>query len=140
VFHPGLARLRRGVIVLDAAALGLFVVQGTTKSLELGAGPLASAVVGVLTGVGGGVLRDMLVGEVPLIFADRQLYASPAIVGAGAVAWLWTAGLWTWWAGVIVAVLVLGFRLLALWRGWLFPHVGAGWAGRWGRDSGSMDT
>jgi uncharacterized membrane protein YeiH len=140
VLHPGLARLRRSVIVLDAAALGLFVVQGTTKSLELGAGPLPSAVVGVLTGVGGGVLRDMPVGEVPMIFADRQLYASPAILGAGTVAALWSADLWSWWMGIVVAVLVLGFRLVSLWRGWLFPHVGVGWTGRWGRESGSMDT
>lgn len=76
----------------------------------------------------------------PLIFADRQLYAIPAILGAGAVGLLWTADLWSWWTAVLVAVVVLGFRLLALWRGWLVPHVGVGWTGRWGRDSGSMDT
>jgi uncharacterized membrane protein YeiH len=140
VLHPGLNRLRRMVIVLDAAALALFVVQGTTKSLELGAGPLASGVVGVLTGIGGGVLRDMLVGEVPLIFADRQLYAVPAILGSTVVVVLWQLGVWTWWTAVLVAVFVLGLRLLSLTQGWLVPHVGPGWTGRWGRESGRMDT
>ncbi|WP_402464925.1 trimeric intracellular cation channel family protein [Isoptericola aurantiacus] len=140
VAHPGLARLRRSVIVLDAAALALFVVQGTSKSLGLEAGLLASVVVGVLTGIGGGVLRDMLVGETPLIFADRQLYAVPAILGAVAVVVLWQNGWWTWWSAVAVAVLVLGLRLLALARGWLIPDVGAGWTARWGRESGRMDT
>lgn len=137
--HPGLARLRRSVIVLDAAALALFVVQGTTKSLELEAGLLASLVVGVLTGVGGGVLRDVLVGEVPLIFADRQLYAVPAILGAAAVVGLWETGWWTWWSALCVVVFVFGFRLLSLARGWLVPHIGTGWTGRWGRESGKMD-
>jgi uncharacterized membrane protein YeiH len=140
VLHPGLTRLRRSVVVLDAAALALFVVQGTNKSLELGAGLLASAVVGVLTGIGGGVLRDMLVGEVPLIFADRQLYAIPAIIGAVTVVVLWEIDLWAWWSAALVGMFVLGFRLLSLWRGWLVPHVGPGWTGRWGRESGRMDT
>ncbi|WP_407317623.1 TRIC cation channel family protein [Isoptericola halotolerans] len=139
VLHPGLARLRRSVVVLDAAALSLFVVQGTTKSLELDAGLLASLVVGVLTGIGGGVLRDMLVGETPLIFADRQLYAVPAILGAGAVVVLWETGWWTWWAALCVVAFVLGFRLLSLALGWVVPHVGGGWTGRWGRESGRMD-
>jgi uncharacterized membrane protein YeiH len=130
--HPGIARMRRAIVVLDAGALALFVLQGTTKGLELGAGPLASVVVGVLTGVGGGVLRDLLVGEVPLIFADRQLYATPAIVGAVVTAALWQADALTVWAQILVVVLVLGFRLLSLARGWVVPTSATGWTGRWG--------
>ncbi len=139
VLHPGLTRLRRSVIVLDAAALSLFVVQGTAKALDLEAGLLASLVVGVLTGIGGGVLRDMLVGEVPLIFADRQLYAVPAILGAATVVVLWETGWWQWWSALCVVALVFGFRLLSLALGWVVPHAGGGWTGRWGRESGRMD-
>lgn len=137
--HPGLSRMRTVVLVLDAGALAFFVLQGTTKGLEYGAGVLASVVVGVLTGIGGGVLRDMLTGEVPLVFADRQLYAVPAIVGAGLTAGLWQAGLLTVATQAAVVVAVLGFRLVSLWRGWVVPTASPGWTGRWGsRGSGRM--
>lgn len=139
LFHPRLERMRRGIVVLDAGALAIFVLHGTLKGLELGAGVLASVVVGVLTGVGGGVLRDVLVGEVPLIFADRQLYAVPAIVGATATAVLWETGTLTVATQSVVVLLVFGFRLLSLRLGWLVPGPWAGWTGRWGRGgSGRM--
>ena len=137
-FHPGLERMRRSVLVLDAAALSLFVLQGTTKSLDLGAGVLASMVVGVLTAVGGGILRDVLVGEVPLVFADRQLYAVPALVGAGLTALLWHEGVLQPWTALGVVALVFGFRIASLARGWTVPHPGPGWTARWGRRSGKM--
>ncbi|SKC72631.1 trimeric intracellular cation channel family protein [Krasilnikoviella flava] len=137
-FHPGLERMRRSILVLDAAALALFVLQGTTKSLGLDAGILASVVVGVLTAVGGGVLRDVLVGEVPLVFADRQLYAVPALVGAGLTAALWSAGVLEVWTALAVVALVFGFRIVSLARGWTVPHPGPGWTARWGRRSGKM--
>ncbi|AEG44534.1 Uncharacterized protein family UPF0126 [Isoptericola variabilis 225] len=138
VLHPRVERMRRAIVVLDAAALALFVLQGTVKALELDAGPLASVVVGVLTAVGGGILRDVLVGEVPLIFADRQLYAIPALAGAALTAALWHADLLALWSQVLVVALVLGFRLLSLALGWVVPGAGTGWTGRWGRGSGRM--
>lgn len=137
-FHPRLERMRRAIIVLDAAALSLFVLQGTVKALGLGAGVLASVVVGVLTAIGGGILRDVLVGEVPLIFADRQLYAIPALVGAGLTVALWKLDALNLWTEIVVIVLVLGFRLVSLARGWVVPEAGSGWTGRWGRRSGRM--
>jgi uncharacterized membrane protein YeiH len=132
-FHPGLERMRRSILVLDAAAMALFVLQGTTKALGLGSGLLAAVVVGVLTAVGGGILRDVLVGEVPLVFADRQLYAVPALVGAGLIAALWQLGLLEVWNEILVVVLVFGFRMLAAARGWSVPPAGPGWTARWGR-------
>ena len=82
IFHPTMARIWRFIIVLDAVGLGLFVVQGATKALDLGTGFLAAAIVGILTGVGGGVLRDLLSGDVPVIFREREYYAIPAALGA----------------------------------------------------------
>lgn len=131
-FHPRVARMRRTVIVLDAWALGFFVLLGTTKGLEVGAGPLASVTVGVLTGIGGGVLRDILVGEVPLVLADRQLYAIPAFLGAGITAVLWATGWLSLWTQVGVVLLVSGIRLVSLRLGWVVPSAGPGWSGRWG--------
>jgi uncharacterized membrane protein YeiH len=130
--------MRRAVVVLDAAALALFVLQGTSKALDLGAGVLASVVVGVLTAVGGGILRDILVGEAPLVFADRQLYAVPALLGAALTAALWHADALGLWAQAFVVVLVLGLRLMSLALGWVVPAAGSGWQGRWGRGSGRM--
>ncbi|WP_265521394.1 trimeric intracellular cation channel family protein [Oerskovia flava] len=135
-FHPRLERMRRTIIVLDAGALALFVLVGTVKGLELGAGMLASVFVGVLTGVGGGILRDVLTGEVPLILQDRQLYAIPALLGAGATAVLWQVDALTVWTQGAVVLLVFGLRLLSLRLGWSAPGP---WMGRrGGSPSGRM--
>ena len=67
--------------MLDAGALALFSVVGTIKGLEYGTTLTAAVVVGVMTGVGGGVLRDLLSGEVPVVLHHRQLYAIPALLG-----------------------------------------------------------
>ncbi|WP_245993334.1 trimeric intracellular cation channel family protein [Xylanimonas allomyrinae] len=137
--HPSVERMRRTVIVLDAWALAFFVLLGTTKGLALGAGPLAAVMVGVLTGIGGGIMRDVLVGEVPLVLADRQLYAIPAFLGAGVTVALWWTGWLSVWTQVLVVLLVSGIRLLSLRRGWVVPAPGSGWSGRWGAE-GRMGT
>lgn len=112
--HPRLERARRMIIVLDAGALALFSVVGTVKGLEHGTNALAAVVVGVLTGVGGGMLRDLLTGEVPVVLHHRQLYAVPALLGSAATAALWAQG----WAGAVgltaVAAGIFGLRLAAL--------------------------
>ncbi len=132
LFHPRVSRNRRAVVVLDACALGIFVLLGTTKALGSGAGMTASVIVGLLTGIGGGMLRDLLLSEVPLVLADRQLYAIPALVGASIAAVLWHAGLLGAWAQAAVVLLVIGFRLLSLRLGWAVPdaHLGSTAFGR----------
>jgi uncharacterized membrane protein YeiH len=120
-FHPGVARIERTVLLLDAAGLGLFAVAGTLKALDLGTIALTAVIVGVLTGVGGGVLRDLLAGETPRLLAEREWYATPALIGAAAYAAAWSAGLanpvTTWGCVVLIAVL----RILGLTRGWQVP-------------------
>ena len=81
--HPHVERIQNGVNVFDAAGLGLFCVTGTTKAYEYGLSLTSSAILGLATAVGGGVLRDVLANEVPsLLRWDRDLYAVPAMVGA----------------------------------------------------------
>ena len=120
-FHPGVARIERAVLLLDAAGLGLFAVAGTLKALELGTTPLTAVLVGVLTGVGGGVLRDLLAGDTPRLLAEREWYATPALLGATAYALAWSAGFTgpvpTWGCVVLITVL----RVLGLTRGWQVP-------------------
>jgi uncharacterized membrane protein YeiH len=120
-FHPRVSRIEPAVLVLDAAGLGLFAVAGTLKALELGTTPLTAVLVGVLTGVGGGVLRDLLAGDPPRLLAEREWYATPAVLGATAFAAAWTAGLdgpvTTWSCVGLIATL----RILGLARGWQVP-------------------
>lgn len=120
-FHPGVAAIERFVLVLDGVGLAFFAVAGTLKALALGANPLTAVVVGVLTGVGGGIIRDLLSGEVPRVLAHRELYAIPAVIGATVFAVAWSAG----HTGPVVVwgcvTLVGALRILALVRNWQAP-------------------
>jgi len=113
-FHPRLERARRFIVVLDAGALALFSVVGTTKGLEYGTTLTAAVLVGVMTGVGGGVLRDLLSGEVPVVLHHRQLYAIPALLGSSATALLWWLGALSTEASVAVVLGVFALRVGAL--------------------------
>ncbi|WP_245593607.1 trimeric intracellular cation channel family protein [Azospirillum halopraeferens] len=83
-FHPLVNRLGKPVMVLDALGLGLFAVAGCQKALLYGLSPLPAAVIAVITGVGGGVLRDLLVSEVPRVLRE-EIYASAALLAAAVV-------------------------------------------------------
>ena len=82
LYHPQVNRLARLVRVFDAAGLGFFAVAGTAKALSAGLGPVPSCILGVITGVGGGLLRDVLLREIPLVFRAGELYAVAALVGS----------------------------------------------------------
>lgn len=89
VVHKPLSRLVRWVTVFDAAGLGLFSITGTLAALHAGASPLLAIILGAVTAVGGGTLRDLLTSRVPLILTS-DLYAIPALLGA--------LGTWAIWA------------------------------------------
>jgi uncharacterized membrane protein YeiH len=81
LFSSWLTRVRNPIDVLDAAGLSLFAVTGAGKALELGVGPAQAIILGAVTGVGGGTLRDVLIRQVPSVLSSG-LYAIPALVGA----------------------------------------------------------
>jgi uncharacterized membrane protein YeiH len=81
LFSKLLSRMSTPINVLDAAGLSLFAVTGAAKSLEFGVGPAQAVILGALTGVGGGTLRDVLIGRIPSVLTSG-LYAIPALVGA----------------------------------------------------------
>ncbi|MEV4760204.1 TRIC cation channel family protein [Micromonospora sp. NPDC049559] len=118
--HPQLARLRTTVLVLDAAGLALFTVTGTLKALHAGMPGAGAAVIGMLAAIGGGLGRDLLTGEIPVVLR-REIYAVAALAGSFAVVALDRTGL----AGpvplVAAAVLVFLVRLVALRRRWSAP-------------------
>jgi uncharacterized membrane protein YeiH len=121
--HPRIERIRIAVLVFDAAGLGLFCVSGTVVALAHGLGPVQAVVLGVTTGIGGGILRDTLAGEIPFVLrADSELYAVPAILGSAIV--VLTAQLHVYGpaAPVLSAVLVFALRVASLRFGWRAPQ------------------
>jgi uncharacterized membrane protein YeiH len=80
--RPALDRVQHKVLIFDALGLGLFCVTGATKALDFGVGPVPAILLGAITGIGGGILRDVLLREVPTVLR-HDLYAIPALLGAG---------------------------------------------------------
>ncbi|MFI7605334.1 trimeric intracellular cation channel family protein [Micromonospora sp. NPDC049366] len=118
--HPQLARLRTTVLVLDAAGLGLFTVTGTLKALEAGVPAVGACVIGMLTAIGGGLGRDLLTGEIPVVLR-REIYAVAALAGSIVVAGLHGLGYTGPIPLVTAAVLIFALRLVALRRRWGAP-------------------
>ena len=81
VFGRRLERLNTPIILLDAVGLSLFAVTGASKAIDFGLGPAQAVILGTITGVGGGTLRDVLNGQIPSVLRSG-LYAIPALVGA----------------------------------------------------------
>jgi uncharacterized membrane protein YeiH len=77
-------KLKSPVQIFDAFGLGLFAIAGAGKAIAFGLGPGAAVLMGVLTAIGGGMARDVLVSEVPVVFT-AELYAVAALAGAGVV-------------------------------------------------------
>jgi uncharacterized membrane protein YeiH len=113
-FQPGIERISRLVRVLDAGGLAAFAVSGSLKAATtIDVQPIAAVLVGVISAVGGGVIRDLLADQVPEVLR-RQLYAIPALIGSIIVVAAFEYGvlqLWMLWA---VAGLVFGVRMLAV--------------------------
>jgi uncharacterized membrane protein YeiH len=82
--HPGLDRVKRLIDALDAAGLALFCVTGAATALAHRLGAAQAVILGAVTGIGGGMLRDVLVRQIPTVLRGG-LYAIPALVGAGIV-------------------------------------------------------
>ncbi len=120
VFHSALGRMERQVAVFDAFGLALFCVAGSLKALDYGLGPVPAALMGMVTGIGGGMLRDLLAGRVPVIFRG-ELYATPALAGAAVTVLGVRADLPTIGVAAAGALVCLAWRLLAIWRGWQAP-------------------
>jgi uncharacterized membrane protein YeiH len=104
----------------DAAGLGLFAVSGAGKALAFHVGPVAATLLGMLTGIGGGMVRDVLVTEIPSVLRI-ELYAVAALTGAAAVVIGKSLNIPSSVAAVTGAVLCCGLRFLAMRHGWQLP-------------------
>ena len=120
LWHPRIARLHQVVLVFDAAGLALFAVSGTQKALAQGINPLIAALLGMLTGIGGGMLRDLLVREVPVVLR-AELYALAALAGAAVVVLGHRVGSPVVATAVAGVLLCFVMRVVAMRRGWHLP-------------------
>ena len=108
------------LLYFDAIGLGTFVVIGTTKAMEFQLGALGAVLMGVMTGTAGGVLRDLLANQVPLILR-REIYASACIAGGALLVILEKAGVALPAAALLAAGTVIVVRLLAIHYDWSLP-------------------
>jgi len=118
--YPLINRLSSPVLLFDAAGLGLFCVAGADKALAFHAGPVAATLLGMVTGIGGGMVRDVLVMEVPSVLRT-ELYAVAALLGAAFTVTGQRLGMPLHLAAPIGAALCITLRLLAVRYGWHLP-------------------
>lgn len=105
----------------DALGLGIFAASGTQIAITSGMTPIIAVVMGVITPVFGGVLRDVVVNEIPRAFNDHQPYAVIAFVGGWLVVGLNLLGWPSFWAIAIGALVITVLRLMAVVFGWRLP-------------------
>jgi uncharacterized membrane protein YeiH len=114
-------RLNRPVLFFDAVGLSLFAVTGAQKALSYGHNGEVAILLGIITAVGGGLLRDVLLNRIPVIL-EKEIYASAALIGASIVVLgnylqLIPAG----WVSVIALIICFTLRMLALHYHWNLP-------------------
>jgi uncharacterized membrane protein YeiH len=119
--YPIVERLNRPVLLFDAAGLSLFAVTGAQKALSYGHNAEVAVLLGIITAVGGGVMRDILLNRVPVIL-EKEIYASAALVGALIVV-LGTYIKWLSndWIAIIALIVCFTLRILALRFHWNLP-------------------
>lgn len=110
-------------LIPDAIGLALFTIVGTQVALQWHAPWLVASLMGVITGAVGGVLRDVLCNDVPLIFLQGELYASAAWAGALAMIALQAAGVAPVYASWVGMAIVLGLRLAAIYFRLVLPTL-----------------
>jgi uncharacterized membrane protein YeiH len=115
-----LGRARNLILIFDAAGLGLFAVAGTQKALGYGLNPVTAALLGMLTGIGGGMLRDVLVAEIPNVLR-ADLYAVAALAGAVVVVVGYLLSAEPTGTAILGAAVCFWLRLFAIRRGWQLP-------------------
>lgn len=119
-WYPLIARIKSPVQIFDALGLGLFAVAGAGKALAFHLGPGAAVLMGVLTGIGGGIARDLLVSEIPVVFT-AELYAVAALAGAAVMVVGSAIFPRSMPVAAIGGIICVVLRLMAIRNGWKLP-------------------
>ena len=110
----------RFVTAFDAAGLAIFTVTGTSIALVAQLNPVPATLLGMLTGIGGGALRDILAAEVPLVLRS-EIYAVASLLGAIIITLAYQAGVLGTAAEILAALATFVLRMVSVWRGWKIP-------------------
>ena len=132
-FPSAIMRRWNPILVFDAAGLALFAVSGAHKALAYRLNPVMATLLGMLTGIGGGVARDVLLAEIPIVLR-ADLYAVAALAGAATVVIANLLQLPAGAAALVGAALCFALRVLAIRYGWRLPVASGGKSGS--RDPG----
>jgi len=117
-----MTRLIKTVVWFDAVGLAFFAVSGAQKALLFRMDPVMAALLGMLTGIGGGMLRDVLVNEIPTVLR-ADLYALAALVGAGIVVGGYVLNIHAVATTIVGGLACFALRYMAIRRGWHLPHA-----------------
>ena len=123
-WSPGIDRLKRSITMFDAMGLAVFAVAGAQKALVHGLEPVMAALLGMLTAIGGGIARDVLLAEIPMVLR-AEIYATAALVGAGLAVAGHELSLPPAPVALVAAAACFGLRMIAIRRGWRLPVAGA---------------
>ena len=133
-WYAGVDRLRSPVLLFDAAGLSFFAIAGAQKAIEFGLSPVMSALLGMLTGIGGGMTRDVLLAEIPQVLRS-DLYAVAALAGASVVVIGDMLALSYGLSALAGGALCFGLRFMAIRHSWHLPVAHLSAQGRAGADT-----
>lgn len=122
LFRGIIKNFKKTLLVFDSIGLGLFTILGVQKGIAFGLHPLVCIALGTITGCFGGVMRDMLLNNIPVIF-EREIYATACIVGGALYLLLLNTHLYRWIVETIAIVSVFSIRMLALHYDWKLPNI-----------------
>ena len=114
-------RMNRAMLLLDALGLGTFLVIGTSKALNFHLGFMGAVIMGVMTATCGGLVRDLLSNQIPLIL-QREIYASACVVGGALFYFLHQTELPSSVNLAVSALTVIAIRVAAIMQGWQLPR------------------
>lgn len=122
LFKKRVIQLRNTLFLFDTVGIGVFTIIGVQKSLNFNISPVIAVMMGTISAVFGGVIRDILTNETPLIFR-KEIYATPCILGGVLYLMLLHFNVSTQLVSFITALLIIGVRLLAVKKNWALPRI-----------------
>ena len=120
IFYKYLIKLRRTLFFFDTWGIALFTIIGTEKALNLGVRPEIAAIMGIFTAIMGGVIRDMMTNEIPIIYR-KEVYATACLAGAVCYLVLDKVGAERNTAFIIASLVIIVIRILAVRNEWTVP-------------------
>ena len=120
IFNRYLDKLRISMFLFDSIGLGVFTLIGLEKGIEYGLSPLICVILGTLTATFGGVIRDILCNEIPVLFR-KEIYATLCIAGGMLYFILKELNFEQNFISLVVTIFIIGFRLISFKYNWSLP-------------------